>query len=143
MFLKLDGTFIVQLINFAIFFALLNVVFLKPVGNAIRKRREYINSLVAHYDMYREQAADLEAQAEATRSAARRDAEAVLAKTRAEASNESAAISEEYSRRANDLIDEAHAAADAELAAARERSRSSVRELAEMMVERTLSEAAS
>ncbi|MBV8688661.1 MAG: ATP synthase F0 subunit B [Candidatus Eremiobacteraeota bacterium] len=143
MFLKLDGTFIVQLINFAIFFALLNVVFLKPVGNAIRKRREYINSLVAHYDMYREQAADLEAQAEATRSAARREAEAVLAKTRAEASNESAAISEEYSRRANDLIDEAHAAADAELAAARERSRSSVRELAEMMVERTLSEAAS
>ena len=142
MFLKLDGTFIVQLINFAIFFALLNVVFLKPVGNAIRKRREYINSLVAHYDMYREQAADLEAQAEATRSAARREAEAVLAKTRAEASNESAAISEEYSRRANDLIDEAHAAADAELAAARERSRSSVRELAEMMVERTLSEAA-
>ena len=143
MFLKLDGTFIVQLINFAIFFALLNVVFLKPVGNAIRKRREYINSLVAHYDMYREQAADLEAQAEATRAAARREAEAVLAKTRAEASNESASISEDYSRRANELIEQAHHTADSELDAARERSRSTVRELAEMMVERTLTEAAS
>jgi F-type H+-transporting ATPase subunit b len=143
MFLKLDGTFFVQLINFAIFFALLNVVFLKPVGNAIRKRREYINSLVAHYDLYREQAADLEAQAEATRATARRDAEGVLSKTRAEASNESAAIAEDYSRRAIEIIEGAHREVASELVAARERSRSTVRELADMMVERTLNEAVS
>ena len=143
MFLKLDGTFIVQLINFAIFFALLSVVFLKPVGNAIRKRREYINSLVAHYDMYREQASDLEAQAEATRAAARREAEALLSRTRAEASNESAAIAQDYSNRATGLIEQARSTADAELAAAREQSRSTVRELADLMVERTLSEAVS
>ncbi len=143
MFLKLDGTFIVQLINFAIFFALLNVVFLKPVGNAIRKRRDYINSLVAHYDLYREQAADLEAQAEAMRAAARREAEATLTKTRAEASNQSAALSEDYSRQATALVEEAQRTATSELARARERSHATVRELADMMVERTLSEATS
>jgi len=38
-FLSVDGTLVVQLINFAIFFAVLNVVFLKPVAAAIRKRR--------------------------------------------------------------------------------------------------------
>ena len=141
MFLKLDGTFFIQLINFAIFFALLRVVFLKPVGNAIRKRREYINSLVSHYDLYREQAADLEAQAEATRAAARREAEAALSKARAEASNESAAIAEDYARRAYAIVEEAQRTAASELAAARARGRESVRELAEMMVERTLAEA--
>ncbi|MBV8726615.1 MAG: ATP synthase F0 subunit B, partial [Candidatus Eremiobacteraeota bacterium] len=133
--------FFIQLINFAIFFALLRVVFLKPVGNAIRKRREYINSLVSHYDLYREQAADLEAQAEATRAAARREAEAALSKTRAEASNESAAIAEDYARRANAIVEEAQRTAAAELETARARGRESVRELAEMMVERTLAEA--
>ena len=46
MFLRIDGTFFVQLVNFAIFFAVLNVVFLKPVGAAIRKRREYIESVI-------------------------------------------------------------------------------------------------
>jgi F-type H+-transporting ATPase subunit b len=143
MFLKLDGTFFVQLINFAIFFALLRVVFLRPVGNAIRKRREYINSLVAHYDLYREQAADLQAQADATRAAARRDAEAALAKARAEASNETARIAEEYSRRANATIEDAQRTAAAELDAARANRQPMVRELAQMMVERTLLERAS
>ncbi len=53
MFLSLDGTLFVQLVNFAIFFALLNVVFLRPVGRAIAKRREYINSLVSDYERIR------------------------------------------------------------------------------------------
>jgi len=143
MFLKLDGTFFVQLLNFAIFFALLNVVFLRPVGNAIRKRREYLNSLVTHYDLYREQAADLQAQADAARAAARREAEATLAKTRAEASNESAAIAEDYARRATAVAEEAQRTAAAELDAARQRRESTVRELADMLVERALTEAAS
>ena len=37
MFLSLDGTLVVQLINFAIFFALLSVVFLRPVGRGDRE----------------------------------------------------------------------------------------------------------
>ena len=46
MFLSLDGTFWIQLINFAIFFAILNVVFMRPVGEAIKKRRAYIDSVI-------------------------------------------------------------------------------------------------
>ena len=38
---------LVQLINFAIFFAILNVIFLRPVSAAIRRRRAYINSVAA------------------------------------------------------------------------------------------------
>jgi len=143
MFLRLDGTFWVQLINFAIFFALLRVVFLRPVGNAIRKRREYINSLVAHYDLYREQAADLQAQADATRAAARREAEGILAKARAEASNQTAEIAEAYARHATGTIEDAQRTAAAELETARANRQPTVRQLADMMLERTLLEAAS
>ncbi len=59
MFLSLDGTVFVQLINFAIFFALLNVLFLRPVGRAIAKRRAYIDNLVSDYDRYQETARSL------------------------------------------------------------------------------------
>ena len=52
-FFSIDGrTLVVQLVNFAIFFVVLNFVFLRPVSAAIRKRREYINSLVTDYDQY-------------------------------------------------------------------------------------------
>ena len=64
MFLSLDGTLFVQLINFAIFFALLNVVFLRPVGRAIAKRRDYINGLVSDYDRYQDEAQNLREEAE-------------------------------------------------------------------------------
>ncbi|MGC1380730.1 MAG: ATP synthase F0 subunit B, partial [Candidatus Baltobacteraceae bacterium] len=64
-FLSIDGTLVVQLVNFAIFFAILNVVFLRPVAAAIRKRREYINSLVTDYDRYQAEARSLREQAEA------------------------------------------------------------------------------
>ena len=58
------NTLIVQLINFAIFFALLNVLFLRPVGKAIRKRREYIDGVVNDYANYQAEAKTLREQAE-------------------------------------------------------------------------------
>src|SRR5690242_19900482 len=107
MFLKLDGTFVVQLINFAIFFALLNVVFMRPVSKAIVKRREYINSVTNDYDRYQAEAVSLRTQAESIRAAARREAEAYMAKARAEASNEAAQISAEYGQRSAAIVEEA------------------------------------
>ena len=71
-FLSIDGTLVVQLINFAIFFAVLSVVFLRPVATAIARRREYINSLVSDYDRYQANAHDLRAEADGIRAAARR-----------------------------------------------------------------------
>src|SRR5579884_4313716 len=108
MFLKLDGTFVVQLINFAIFFALLNVVFIRPVSRAIMKRREYINSVTNDYDRYQAEAASCRSEAEAIRAAARREAEQTLAKVRAEASNEAANLSAQFNQEAAQLVERAH-----------------------------------
>ena len=72
MFLSLDGTVVIQLINFVIFFALLNIVFLRPVGAAIKRRREYINGVQSGYERYAREAAGLRASANERRAAARR-----------------------------------------------------------------------
>lgn len=140
MFLQPDGTFWVQLLNFAIFFALLNVVFLRPVGAAIKKRREYINSVTADYDTYTHDAAKLAAQAEATRAAARREAEQTLTKARAQISNETAALATEYGAKSMQTVEEAHATVQSELATARAGEGKTVEDLANLMLERTMSE---
>lgn len=138
MFLKLDGTFVVQLINFAIFFAILNVVFIRPVGAAIVKRRQYINSLTNDYDRYQAEATALCTQAEAIRAAARREVEASLARARAQASNEAAALQAQYNEQATALIDEANRTVAGELEQARRSEPKLVHDLARLMVERTL-----
>ncbi len=142
MFLKLDGTFIVQLINFAVFFAILNVVFIRPVSRAIVKRREYINSVTNDYDRYQAEAQSLRTEAEAIRAAARREAEAALARARAEASNESASMAAQYGQQAAHIVEEAHRTVATELELARAKESQMVGELAALMVERTMTESA-
>ncbi|HEY8297074.1 MAG TPA: ATP synthase F0 subunit B [Candidatus Baltobacteraceae bacterium] len=140
MFLSLDKTLIVQLINFAIFFAILNVIFLRPVGKAIRERREYINSLTNDYDRYQAEAASLRAQAESVRGAARREAEALLAKTRAQTSNETAEIAVRYAQQATQAVESAHEVVAGELANARANDERTIRELADLLVDRAVAE---
>lgn len=140
-FLSIDGTLVVQLVNFAIFFLVLNLVFLRPVGAAIAKRRAYINSLVSDYDRYQEEARNLRAEADAVRLAARREAEHRVAAARAAASNEAAAMSSEYSRRAQDIVEEAQRTALSELEAARAGEAESVAGLAQVMLARVVPEA--
>lgn len=142
MFLQLDGTLFVQLINFAIFFALLNVVFLRPVGRAIAKRRAYIDNLVSEYDRYQEEAGSLRKEAAAIRAEARRDAEHRLAAARAAASNEAADISSRYAQQAKSVTEEAQKTAQAELETAREGETEAVRRLANLMLDRVVPEAA-
>ncbi len=138
MFLQLDGTFWIQLINFAIFFALLNVLFLRPVSRAIRKRREYINSVTADYDRYQAEAKALRAQAEDVRLQARRQAEAAIAKARAEASNKAAELSVEYNAQVQSTIASADATVEGELKNARANEDQIVKQLADLMVQRTV-----
>ncbi len=138
MFLKLDGTFWIQLLNFAVFLALLNVVFLRPVGQAIRKRREYINGVVSGYAAYQAEAKTLREQAEGIRAQARREAEQHLAKARAEASNEAAAVAAKYATQAQAIVEEAQRSADDELGRARAGEDRLVKQLADLMVERSL-----
>jgi F-type H+-transporting ATPase subunit b len=141
-FLCINGTLIVQLINFAIFFAVLSVVFLRPVGRAIARRREYINSLVLDYDRYQSEAKLLRAQAEEIRAAARREAEHEVAAGRARASNEAAEMSTGYAAKAQSIVDDAQKTARAELESARAGESEAVRRLAGLMLERVMPEAA-
>jgi F0F1-type ATP synthase membrane subunit b/b' len=142
MFLQLDGTFVVQLINFAIFFALLNVVFLRPVSTAIRKRREYINSVTNDYDAYQAQAKSLREQAESVRSGARREAEAALVQARAAASNSAAEIATAYNAKVQATMEHATQTVAGEIQAARAEEPALVKQLADLMVDRTVSESA-
>lgn len=140
MFLKLDGTFFVQLINFAVFFAILRVVFIRPVGAAIARRRQYINSVINDYDRYQAEASFLRTQAEAIRAAARREAEAALAKARSEAASEAAALTTRYNDEVSRLVEDANRTVAEEMQKARSSEPHLVRELAVTMVDRTLAE---
>ena len=141
-FLSVDGTFFVQLLNFVIFFAILNVVFMRPVARAIAKRREYINSVTADYDRYQAEGNALRTQADSIRAAARREAEQLAAQARAEASNESARLASDYSERAAAEIRQAHETVESELNVARADQPRTVRELAEEIFSRAVPELA-
>jgi F0F1-type ATP synthase membrane subunit b/b' len=136
--LDFDGTFFAQLINFAIFFAVLYVVFLKPVSKAITARREYITSVTTDYDRYQAEGQQFRQEAEALRAAARRDAEQTIATARAATSNESAALSSDYGAQVQAKVEEAQRTALAELEAARDGEGDRVKQLAALMVDRTV-----
>jgi len=140
-FLSIDATAIVQLVNFAIFFVVLSLVFLRPVAAAIARRRAYINSLVTDYDRYQEEARGLRAEADGIRAAARREAEQRIAAARAAASNEAAEMSSRYAREVQGIIDDAQKTAQRELEAARAGENEAVESLAGLMVERVMPEA--
>ena len=137
-FLSLDGTFWLQLINFAIFFAILKVVFLNPVGRAVAKRRAYMDSLVEGADSAQANLRELQAQIEGKRAAARREAEAAIAKSRADASNEAARVATEYNAKVQDLVNAAERTVAGEMAQAEASLEVRASELAEMMLDRTL-----
>jgi len=138
MFLSVDGTAIVQLLNFAIFFAILNVVFLRPVGAAIRKRRAYIDSVQSDYEAYSRRARELRGEAEAKRAAARRGAEEAVAKVRAQTETAAAADVAAVTERANAIAEEARATVAAELSGARAKEGELAKALGATLLERAI-----
>lgn len=137
MLFSVNGTFVVQLINFAIFFALVNLLFIKPVGKAIAERRRYIDGLTSDYEAYTKQVNELHGQAEAKRAAARREADTRLAAARAETAKEIEAINADHAARANGAIEAAHATVGGEIAQARADEPRLVKSLADEMLART------
>jgi F-type H+-transporting ATPase subunit b len=140
MFLSLDGTFWVQLINFAVFYAILYVVFLRPVQRAIIKRRAYIESLTHDYDHAQAEATQLRAQAEAVRADARRESDHLLAAARNEGGNEAAKLASEYANRVKSIVEHAHEEVQKEVEAVLPREAALAQELAEGIVGRVLPE---
>ncbi len=138
MFLSLDGTFWIQLINFANFFAILGVVFLRPVGEAIRKRRDYIDGVRSGFERYSAETRNLRAEANAKRTAARREAEETLAKVRVAAESEATVLAATFMDRANAIAKDARATVDAELRSARDREGELAKTLAEQLLDRAL-----
>ena len=140
MFLIPDATFFVQLINFAIFFVILELVFLRPVGKAIAERRAFIDGLTHEYDEAQVQAAALRSQAEEIRATARRNGEHALAKARAEASNKAASISAETGSKVAKIAEDAQRVVAGEVRATDASRPQLVAALADGIVDRVLAE---
>ena len=140
MFLLPDGTFFVQLINFAIFFVILNWVFLGPVRKAIEKRRGYIDSLSADYEKAQGEAAELRKQAAHVHANARLDADVVIANARAAAGNEAANVSSDYAAKVLKIVADANATVSSEVAAVAPKQEALANELAAAIVGKVVPE---
>jgi F-type H+-transporting ATPase subunit b len=136
--LSLDGTLVVQLVNFLVFLVVLNAIFLKPVGAAIVKRRAYIEGVARDIEQFEVDVKTLHAQADERRASARRDAEAVIAQARSQAQTETASLAADVAARAARLVEEAQATVARELAHARENEQQIVDSLAESLLTRAI-----
>ena len=142
MFLQIDGTLLVQVVNFVLFVILLNFVFLKPVGAVIAKRRAYIDGLARDIEAADAEIRNARKAAEERRAVARREAEAAFAKARAAAQTEAAEIAATYQQQAASIVEAARREADAEIAEARKSEAAVVASIAESMLERAIGPAA-
>jgi F-type H+-transporting ATPase subunit b len=138
MLLSLDGTLVVQLVNFIIFLVILNAIFLKPVGRSIAARRAYIDKVGADIAQFEYDLKSLRSQADDKRSTARRRADAIVGEARAQAQAEAAQIINEHQVEASVIIAEAQATAGLELVQARMTSGPVIETLAREMLERAV-----
>ncbi len=138
MFLQIDATLIVQVVNFVLFIILLNVVFLRPVGAAIAKRRAYIDGLARDIEAAEADVKSARGAAEERRAAARREAEATVAKARVAMQDEATQIVASYQQRATGIVEEAQREVGVEIAAARAGEDEIVDSIAQTMLERAI-----
>ena len=138
MFLKIDGTLVVQIVNFFIFYAILTMVYIKPAAEALRKRRAYLDSVQAEYEASLREARDLKAQAEDVRAAARREGEQRASLVRTEADRQAEEIAVAAQERVTFNMETAHKVVQSELNEQTRRERAIVDQLADLMLARTL-----
>jgi F-type H+-transporting ATPase subunit b len=138
LFLQIDGTLIVQIVNFVVFIILLNIVFLKPVGAAIAKRRAYIDGLRRNVEAAELEIKTAQSRAEERRAAARREAEVEIVKARVAAQNEAADVVAGFQQRASTIVEQAHQEVQREVAAVRTGEPQVVESIAQAMLERAI-----
>lgn len=138
MFLSIDGTLLVQVVNFVLFIILLNLVFLRPVGRAIAERRAYIDGLARDIESAEAEVRSARGTAEEHRAAARREADAAIAKARTAAQTEAGELAGGYQRRAQVIVEDAHRQVSGEVEAARADEAQVVDGLARTMLERAI-----
>jgi F-type H+-transporting ATPase subunit b len=138
MLLSLDGTLLVQIVNFIVFLIILNAIFLRPVGAAIAKRRAYIDGVAADIQTFEGDLRTLGAAADDARAQARRAADAVMAEARSRAQAVAADILADHAAQANAITAEAEATVALEISAARTTEREVVESLAQTMLDRAV-----
>lgn len=138
MFLKLDGTFWIQIINFFIFYAILTVVYIKPAAEALRKRRAYIDSVQSEYEQARRALSELAAQADEKRAAGRREGDHRAAALRAEAMRQAEEIVGKAQAESVGIAEDAISKVEHELNEARSHRYRLVQELAQDMLSRAV-----
>jgi F-type H+-transporting ATPase subunit b len=136
--LSLDGTLLVQLVNFIVFLAILNAIFFKPVGAAIAKRRAYIDGLKHDIEQAQMDAKTLRAQAEERRAAARREAEEAIARARVATGAETDTIVAAAQTEAMEIVAKAHAEVAREVESARKDESRIVDALADELLTRAI-----
>ena len=138
MLLSIDGTFLIQILNFAAFWMLLNWLFIAPTRRAIEARQRAIAKLHADADAARAQARALEAEAAVLLDAARRRTDEIMR----EGASKAAASAKEIERLAAEEAAATVALAQAKVANERADAASKqgvfVHELARSMAQRAL-----
>jgi len=136
--LNLDGTVLVQIVDFIVFLAIMNVIFFRPVGAAIARRRAYIDGLKHDIEELQREAKASRGSAEERRAAARREADAAIAKGRVEIARETDAILVAAQARAGEIVARAQLEVEKEIERAREEEPRIVEALAGEMLQRAL-----
>jgi F-type H+-transporting ATPase subunit b len=138
MLLSIDGTFLVQILNFVVFWVLLNIVFIAPTRRAIEERMRLIAATQREAREFQERAAALQAEADALIDAARRRTDEIMREAATRAAAESHDIERKASEEAAASVALAHAAVASERAHATEKQGPLVQELARAMVNRAV-----
>ena len=138
MLLSLDGTFLVQILNFIVFWVLLNYVFIAPTRRAIEARQQRIAALFREGDAFAAEAKDAQARADAILDAARRQVEEAMRAAAGRASDEAHAIERAASEEAAASVALAHGTVASERTQALLKQGPFVEELAQSMAERAL-----
>jgi len=139
MLLSFDGTLLVQILNFVLFWVLLNYLFIGPTRRAIEARQRFIAEQYAQGDALAARARDLQAQADAILDGGRRAVDEAMRAAASRASDEAHAIERKASEEAAATIALAHATVASERAQAIEKQGPFVGELARTMAQRALS----
>ena len=136
MLLSIDGTFFVQILNFILFWVLLNYFFIAPTRRAIEQRQKYIADLYREGDELAAKAVAARAQADVNLGEARRKTEEAMRAAAAHAVDEAHIIERKAAEEAAASIALAHATVAAERRQALEKQQAFVTDLARSMVER-------
>lgn len=136
MLLSIDGTFLVQILNFILFWVLLNYLFVGPTRRAIEERRSYVEGLYREGDDLAAKATALKAQADGILTEARRRTEEAMRAAAGQAADEVHTIERKATEEAAATMQLAHGTVANERQQALAKQQAFVTELARSMVER-------